>query len=889
MAEPIPTPDQRLRVFVSSTLREMAPEREAARRAIQQICLTPVMFELGARAHPPRDLYRAYLDQSEIFVGMYGQSYGWVAPHMDISGLEDEYNLSRGKPRLLYVKDTNDRDEGLDALLARIEGEDDASYRVVKSPEDLEEAIKNDLMVLLSERFGKSAVTESAQEIAPEAPALHVAPAEREKPIGRDQEIAQIEERIGQSDVGLLTLTGPGGTGKTRLAIHLANRLAAHFQDGVYYVALSGVTEAPSVMSTIQKTLGIPMPQNGGHPAELVSGFLRNKNALLIIDNFEQVLDAAESMTALLARCPKLKILVTSQHALRVRGECEVGLRPLSVDAEADAHSPAVALFVHRAQAHRKAFELTEENKGAVVEICTRLDGLPLAIELAAARIRVLSPQAIVDRLDQSLQLLTGGARDLPERQRTLRGALDWSHRLLDDEEQVLFRRLGVFGGSFSLEAAQAVGQGVGLEIIDGLEALVDKSLLTRRELAGDIRFSMLSTIREFAREKLDEAEEVHLAQIAFARHFGQWTFELQNSNWGADRSRILETFNLEEQNLRDAVDIAVASTGDRDLAWQLFADMGVVFMGAARMADVQSLHGHIAPIGLSDDTLIRTRASMTLAWSKAGGYNPVDGEVERTLEESASELERLGCKRDAAWALVMQAQSAGMRDLEKGFELMDRSRALFVEAGNTFGQAFVTTMQSFGHLFAGNLDQARRLLEENLSVTARTRDDESRSLALSTLGRVELASGSLHAARETFAAAAAFARDKSTFWGRADALNNLCGTLLALGEDEEAQAVIEEAILLSSISGPGTGSEILLAGQAALLLEKGERERAVACLCGIPNNLLEGDAMWVQMADPVGVLRTAYEEAMSQVGDDVERRRGTVSFDDAVRAALGR
>jgi Domain of unknown function (DUF4062)/AAA domain len=430
----IRTPDQRVRVFVSSTLTELAAERSAVRSVIERLRLTPVMFELGARPYPPRALYRAYLQQSQIFVGVYGESYGWVAPGETISGLEDEYVLSAGLPRLLYVRDpAADRQPRLSQLLHRIEADDTASYRRFASPAELERLLADDLMLLLSERFESLAAAPVAD--APQVELrLSPAPLPLTPILGRDAEVDAVG-RLLKEKARLVTVTGAGGIGKSRLVVEVTRRLAGELPD-VHFMPLSGLTRAADVMTAIAAGLGVPL-EGSLSPTELLIVHLKGRPLLLVLDNFEQVAGAAPDLVRLLDGCPALQLLVTSRQVLRLRGEREFPLAPLPVPAPGEEgdealQNPAVQLFVDRARGVHPAFVLERGNVGTVAEICRRLDGLPLAIELAAARVRLLSPGGLLARLSTRLNLLTAGAVDMPERQRTLRATIDWSYDLLD-------------------------------------------------------------------------------------------------------------------------------------------------------------------------------------------------------------------------------------------------------------------------------------------------------------------------------------------------------------------------------------------------------------------------------------------------------------------------
>ena len=372
-APPIRTPDQRLRVFVSSTLKELADERLAVQRAIETLRLTPVMFELGARPHPPRALYRAYLEQSHVFLGIYWQSYGWVAPDEEISGLEDEYRLSGGRPRLVYIKaPAPERQERLDLLLGRIEADDRASYRRFASAEELEQLVKDDLMVLLTERFEATGVPhqQGAARRAPTAPPVPVTPT-----VGRVPAITEVQ-RLLADGCRILTLIGPGGVGKSRLALESCRHPMPAFPDGVAFVPLETVAEPSDAVRVLADKVGASAEGNRA-PLDVAIDHLRGQRMLLLIDNFEQVLEAGPALATLLDACPGVSALVTSRRPLRLRGERQVAVEPLALPAaptevgtapravEVVLQSPAVALFVERAQRVHPGFVVGPGNVDA--------------------------------------------------------------------------------------------------------------------------------------------------------------------------------------------------------------------------------------------------------------------------------------------------------------------------------------------------------------------------------------------------------------------------------------------------------------------------------------------------------------------------------------------
>src|ERR1700745_1368216 len=525
----IRTPDQRLRVFVSSTLQELAAERKAVHDAVTRLRLVPVMFELAAQPHPPRQVYRAYLAQSQVFVGIYWQSYGWVAPGEQISGLEDEYQLSAGLPRLIYVKSpAPEREPQLAELLTRIRDAGDVSYQHFSAAAELQRLVENDLAVLLSERFE---MAPSGDGAAGEASLTGAVPVPATPLVGRDDDATAVGDLVRAGGVRLVTLTGPGGVGKSRLAVEVARRVGAGFEDGVRFVELGSVRAAELVTAAIAAALGLST--SGGALITDLKSYLRGRRLVLVLDNFEQVMGAAPVVAELLGAAPGVVALVTSRMVLRLSGEHEFPVPPLPVppigaggDAAEAQRCASVRLFVQRAQAASAGFELTSGNAGAVAQICRRLDGLPLAIELAAARVRLLPPQALLARLDDKMGLLTGGARDLPERQQTLRNTLDWSFDLLSGGERALFARLGMFAGTFDLPAAEAVGAagpadpGRAGQVMDTLGSLVDSSLVRPQMRDGEPHFGLLQTIREYALERLRDGADWREAHDRHAAYF---------------------------------------------------------------------------------------------------------------------------------------------------------------------------------------------------------------------------------------------------------------------------------------------------------------------------------------------------------------------------------
>src|SRR5215207_98789 len=390
--------------------------------------------------------------------------------------------------------------------------------------------------------------------------------------VGREVEIAEISALIEREGDRLVTLTGPGGTGKTRLALSVAAEALDTFPDGVWFVDLAPLTDPALVLPAIASVLGVREPGGQGL-LQAIEAFLASKRLLLVLDNFEQVLDAAPQLAELLMACPQLSMLVTSREPLQVRAEQQVPVSPLTLPPAESmlplselARVPAIDLFVQRAQAIMPDFALTEENAPIIAAICQRLDGLPLAIVLAAARLRLLPPRALLDRLERSLPVLTGGPRDAPARQRTLRDAIAWSHDLLEGDEPTLFRRLAVFSGGWTFEAAEAVVSHDGaLDVFTGLTALADKSLVRPVATTGpNPRFGMLETIREFGLDQLAAAGEVDNTRRRHAEYLVTFSEALSAELFQATEPELLERLAAEHDNIRAAL-VWLDQQGDQE------------------------------------------------------------------------------------------------------------------------------------------------------------------------------------------------------------------------------------------------------------------------------------------------------------------------------------
>ena len=772
------TPDQRIRVFISSTLEELAGERVAARRAIQRLRLVPVWYESGARPHPPRSMYRAYLEQSQVFVGIYWQRYGWVAPGMDISGLEDEYRLAAGKPMLLYLKrPAPDQETRLTTFIDSIRAAGTTSYRTFATPRELERLLADDLAVVLSESFRGAAEGAAAPRRSPAGPGepgevelpagtvtfaftdiegstrlwetepaamarslvlhnetLHAAfghhggavfstmgdgmavafssaagavraaleaqralmaapwpaktgvlkvrmglhtdeavlrhgqavlrdgqyvnrplnrcarlmaaahggqilmsdatealvrsqlpdgatlldlgehrlrdlagrmhifqlvhpdlpgafpvlrtldafpgnlPLQVSSFIGRGRELKQTAAALGEARV--VTLIGVGGVGKTRLALQVAEQVLPRFGDGAWLCELAPIRDAAGVDDAVAAVFSVTA--RAGHSTrDALVEFLRNKELLLVLDNCEHLLAGAAALAAVLERsCARLVILATSREGLGIDGEQLVPVPPLAApgadaDLETITDAEAVRLFVERAAAVKPDFTVTAENAAAVAAVVRRLDGVALAIELAAARVPAMTPAELARRLDRSFAVLAGGRRGAVARHQTLRAAIDWSFELLAEPEQRLLGRLAVFAGGCTLQAVETVCSGEGIDpgaVFELLASLVARSLVVAGESGPQSRYRLLETIREYGEERLEEAGETERWRARHASYYAGFPRQVrEHAHAPSDEAFWAVRLSAEQDNLLAAWSWAV-DTGNLDTAFAILA-----------------------------------------------------------------------------------------------------------------------------------------------------------------------------------------------------------------------------------------------------------------------------------------------------------------------------
>jgi predicted ATPase/class 3 adenylate cyclase/DNA-binding CsgD family transcriptional regulator len=531
--------------------------------------------------------------------------------------------------------------------------------------------------------------------------------------LGREHEVAALQDLLSPSDVRLVTLTGPGGTGKTRLGLQVAADLSDRFKNGVFFVNLAPISDPALVVPTIAEALVI-REESGQALLERLVEHLRQRQLLLLLDNFEQVVSAAEQVAALLIACPHLKVLVTSREVLHVRAEHEFPVLPLAVpdpdhlpDLAALSHQAAVALFLQQAQAVKPDFQLTETNARAIAELCARLDGLPLAIELAAARMKLFSPRALLARLGQRLSVLTSASRDAPTRQQTLRNTIAWSYNLLDAREQRLFRQLSVFVDGGSMEAIEAVCTSPGSAsepVLDGVASLVDKSLLQQVEphVGEEPRFVMLETIREFALERLETHGETEAARRAHAAYFLALAEEAEQGMAGPQQAVLLERLEQEHDNLRAA------------LQWSL----------------EQAEEGKAMALRLG--------GALQLFWYIRGYYSEGRDFLERALSRSDEVAAPVRAK--ALYAASQLHYALGSHD--RAEELCEQSLALYRELGDTMGIANCLHLLADIAWGRGDLASSRALGEESLMLFREVGDSRSVAYLLYHLGSLAVEQG---------------------------------------------------------------------------------------------------------------------------------------------------
>jgi predicted ATPase len=611
-------------------------------------------------------------------------------------------------------------------------------------------------------------------------------PVQRTGFVGREKEVAVARELLLRQDVRLVTVTGPGGIGKTRLAVEVASGLLEYFSGGAHFVPLSSLSDPGLIPSAIVQALRI-REAGGQSPLEILKKDLQDSShgpMLLVLDNFEHLMQAAPTVAELLATGPNLKIMVTSRAALHVYGEHEFPVPPLALpdsrslpSIEVLSQCPAVALFIQRAMAAKPDFELNRENAGVVSEICARLDGLPLAIELAAARVKVLSPSSMLTRLASRLQLLTGGARDLPQRQQTLRAAIDWSYDLLSAAEQKLFRRLSVFVGGCTLEGVEAVCDTRGdldLDLLDGMASMVDKSLAQQVEQAkGESRFVMLETIREYALDKLDASGEKAQAKRAHAAYCLVLAEEEAKEQAGGEW---LDRFTSEHDNFRAGLGW-LTETGDAEWGLRLGTALFRFWEIREYFAEGRDRLGRLLKLaGAAGPTKARTRAlfSAGVLAGEQGDY----ASAETLLGESLGIARQLDDKTGVAVSLNALAVFARDRgDVATANALFEESLVLWRELGDQ--KAIARALSNLANVvkLQGDYVRARSLYAECLSIFQGLHDRTGVAWSMNYQGDVARDQGDSAGAQKLYEQGLAIFRELDDRWGIAGTLADL-GTL---------------------------------------------------------------------------------------------------------------
>jgi predicted ATPase len=736
--------------------------------------------------------------------------------------------------------------------------------------------------------------------------------------VGRDRDISTVLALIGAGR--LLTLTGPGGVGKTRVAEVVASALGTSFSDGVVFIPCAGIRDASLVLSSIAQSLQL-RESGAASPFEAIVSAFRGRTVLLVLDNLEQVAEAAGDISYLLAACPGIKVLATSRTPLRIAGEHEYSVLPLPIPTIEQLHPadltevPSVALFCERAREGQPAFALDQDNAEAVAAICTRLDGLPLALELAAARLKIFSPQTLLEHLDKRLETLPSGRRDAPPRQRSLRDTNAWSYDLLTPSEQRLFRHLAVFAGGCTLKTAATVwhtANDADLSVPDGIEHLMDHNLVRRElETATEPRFHMLETIREFATEELERSPDAMWVRDAHVHLFLDLAEQANYQMETLQRHTWLDLLEMERDNLRSAISHLVATEN---------LDLEMRFGGA--LARFWIFHGHWDEGGnILDDTVTRALARRmeparspeldqmlgsascwagAMAWVR-GNPDQATHHLERSVtlaqetgdrstlayaheylgltalyrsdysaarswfETSASEFRELGNRWYLADALALIGDAIAHEEIDHAEALYRESLEIFTELGDP-GAALPLISLGRLALQRGDHAEARRLVTRGVALRRSEGSQLRLAIALASLGEVERYAGIIEPARRLYQEALTLGRTLGSKSTVAWALSGLGHLAAADHQAIQAHAYFLEGLLVARSIGQHLRVASCLVGLAAIAETRGEVERAWTLL-GTIDGIRAATGRTLEPADLREFERV--QHALSQIGQD--------------------